>query len=79
MNDEEYLSYWYHYHNTPTRNVRNRAGALGDLVVFPGPTLTAVGGRVAGTSAPTDKAVGGITLEFQCPSGMYYGIVRICS
>lgn len=76
---EKELSDWHHYHNTSTRPVSNRAGAVRDVVGLPGPPLTAVERRLDGATAPTDKSGGEVAMEFQCTPGLREFKVRICS
>ena len=56
MNAEKELADRYHYRNKSTRNANTRTGAVGDFVGLPGPPMTAVERRLAGASAPVDKA-----------------------
>ena len=56
MDDAKELSDWHHYHNTSTRPATSRASAVNDVAGLPGPPLTAVERRLAGTTAPTDKS-----------------------
>ena len=49
MISEKELADWHHYRNTPTRNLNTRMGAANDLVGLPGPPMTPVERRLAGS------------------------------
>ena len=58
MNAEKELSDRHHYHGASIRNVNNRTADAPEPVGLPGPPLTAVERRLAGSSSLDDKSGG---------------------